>query len=217
MSDVMIPYDNGSHPLRDEPLPVRIPPGVLKYPREWCLNSGHPIPTDPIPRNHIYEMEFFLSEFVEVSQGVLIELVYALTDGISVVPCNGRQVPFLRFFHFAKYGSKKDKRLQEDALSLLKKSAEERNFTLGEVKALLFVASRNGLPMGAMGEVKHELAIVQKYRELLNGKYFTTQLTASDWGGDLMQFKPILEKAVDYYEKVLIPKWCYDFKYDTID
>ena len=91
---------------------------------------------------------------------MLTDLVFVLTDGAPVVSCNERQIPSIRGFHFAKYDSKKDKRLQEDALSMLKKSAEGRNFALGEVKALLFVASRNGKPMGAMLGVKHGLTLV---------------------------------------------------------
>lgn len=40
---------------------------------------------------------------------------------------------------------------------------------------------------------------------------------AFDWGGDVKQIKSILEKAVNSYEKVLIPNGVTSFKYDTFD
>lgn len=213
MPDVMTPDDDGPHPLRDEGLPVCIPPGVARYPREWCLNDGHPKPTDPIPQRDIFEIENRLEPFVAVSQSVLSDLINDLTIDGPDISCNGRQIRFSRVFHFAKYGSKKDKRLQEDVLSMLKEVAKEKNFSLGEVKALLYVASRIGNPMSLLIETKYELEAVQRCRALLNRGHLT-QLKAFDWGGDLSQFNPIIEKAVDYYEMVYVPKWTRGYTVD---
>ena len=43
---------------------------------------------------------------------------------------------------------------------------------------------------------------------LLNTGYFSGELAVFDWGGDLKQFKPVLEKALEYYEEVVMPDWC---------
>ena len=77
--------------------------------------------------------------------------------------------------------------------------------TLGEVKALF---SRHGTPASPMGTGRDELLFVQRFRKTLNTCYFTGEMADFDWGGNLSQFKPILEKTVEYFEKVVMPDWC---------
>ena len=38
--------------------------------------------------------------------------------------------------------------------------------------------------------------------------YITGGLAVFDWGRNLKQFKPILEKTLEYYGKVAMPDWC---------
>ena len=203
--------DSEPHPLRDEPLPVCIPAGVARCPREWYLNDGNPPPTGRIHPRDIYVFESPLEDFVGLSQVVLLYLINNLTEGRDVVSCNGRSIPFMKFFHLAKYGSKRDTSLQEDALGVIKEAAEKHNLTLGEVKTLFYVASRHAFPALLVGPEVFEVRKVQRWRELLNAGNFTGGLAAFDWGGDLKQFKPILEKALEYYEKVVMPDWCFEY------
>ena len=208
MSIDNISLNKEPHPLRDEPLPVRIPDGVFKYPREWCLNDGHPPPAGRIPLKDICAMESRLEDFKYISQGVLLHLFFKLTDGRDVIHCNGRSIRYMKFFHLAKYGSKRDARLQEDALRMIKEAAEKHGMVLGDVKTLFYVASRHGRSTGIMGGEEHELYEVQRCRVLLNTGYFSGELAVFDWGGDLKQFKPVFEKALEYYEEVVMPDWC---------
>ena len=60
-----------------------------------------------------------------ISQGMLPHIIFGLTDGRDIISCNGRAVDFMRFFCYVRYGSKRDARLQEDALSLIKEAAEK--------------------------------------------------------------------------------------------
>jgi hypothetical protein len=78
MSHVQASDYEGEHRLRDEPLPVRIPSGVLKYPREWCLNDGLPKHTEPIPYSDINLMRLYLDvfHFTYVAQGMLVYLIW---------------------------------------------------------------------------------------------------------------------------------------------
>ena len=79
-------------------------------------------------------MESHLGDFVYISQGVLLHLFFKLTDGRDVIPCNGRSIRYMKLFHLAKRGSKRDARLQEDALSITKEAAEKHKMSLGDVK-----------------------------------------------------------------------------------
>ena len=146
-----------------------------------------------------------------LSQVVLLHLINSLTDGRDVISCNGCSIRFMKFFPLAKYGSKRDTSLQEDALGLIKEVAEKHNLTLGKVKTLFYVASRHAFPSRLVGPKVFEVLKVQRWRELLNAGNFTGGLAAFDWGGDLKQFKPILEKALEYYEKVVMPDWCFEY------
>ena len=89
----------------------------------------------------------------------------------------------MKFFHLAKYGSKRD------------------------VKTLSYVASRHDRPIRMLGEEEHKLYEVQRCRVLLNTGYFSGKLAVFDWVGDLKQFKPVPEKALEYYV-VAKPDWC---------
>jgi hypothetical protein len=89
-------------------------------------------------------MARYLNDFVYVSQGVLWYLVASLTVNVGDISCNGLIIPFFRLYRIVKFGSKKDEKLQGDALGMLKEVAEKENFTLGEVKVLLYVASLDG-------------------------------------------------------------------------
>ena len=208
MSINKISSDNEPHPLRDEPLPVRIPSGVSKYPREWCLNDGRPPPTNFIPLIDLCTMESHLEDFVYISQHVLVHIISGLSDSRNIISCNGRAINFKRFFRYAKYGSKRDASLQEDTLGLIKEAVEKHGLTLGEVKALFYVASRPGTPSGPMGTERDEQVFVQRCRKTLNTRYFTGGMEDFDWGGNLSQFKPMLEKALEYFEKVVMADWC---------
>jgi hypothetical protein len=212
MSHVQASDDVGEHRLRDEPLPVRIPSGILKYPREWCLNDGLPKPTEPIPYSDINLMRLYLDvfSFTYVAQGMLVYLIWKnlFTDDTDVI-CDGCPIRFPDFVRSAKYGSKKDAKLQEAALGMIKQAAEEQGFTLGEIKALFYIASLSNSSHGGMKEEEYELGVVQGGRTRLKTGWLTL-IPAFEWGGDLRQFQPILEKALDYYEKVVIPDWCHE-------
>ena len=130
---------------------------------------------------------------------MLLHIIFGLTDGCDIISCNERAIDFMRFFRYVKYGSKRDARLQEDALSLIKEVAEKHGLALGEVKTLFYVASRNDRPTRTMGTERHELVFVQCCRKRLNTRYFNGGLAVFDWSGDLKQFKPVLEKAVEYW------------------
>ena len=140
-----------------------------------------------------------------VSRGMLIHTISGLTDSRNIISCNGRAINFKRFFGYAKYIGKRHARLQEDGLSLIKETVEKHGLTLGEVKALF---SRHGTPASPMGTGRDELLFVQRFRKTLNTCYFTGEMADFDWGGNLSQFKPILEKTVEYFEKVVMPDWC---------
>jgi hypothetical protein len=93
---------------------------------------------------------------------------------------------------------------------MIKQAAEEQGFTLGEIKALFYIASLgDNSPGGPFGE-EYEMGLVQEGRRMLKTGWLTL-IPAFEWGGDLRQFQPILEKALDYYEKVVIPDLCQDF------
>jgi hypothetical protein len=62
--------------------------------------------------------------------------------------------------------------------------------------------------IGILTEAKFELDEVAFGRKLLER---FPENSAFDWGGDLNQFKPILEKALDHYSVVVVPKWCSEF------
>ena len=59
-----------------------------------------------------------------------------------------------------------------------------------------------------LGEEAHELYEVQRCRAVLNTGYFSGELAIFDWGGDLKQFKPVLEKTLEYDVEVVMPDWC---------
>ena len=96
--------------------------------------------------------------------------------------------------------------LREIALGLMKEAAECCGMTLGEVKALLFVTTLAGpLVHCCIGTVEEETIVVQKWKKEMEK---VASAPEYEWGGGARQFEPILKKAMEYYEQVVMPAWC---------
>ena len=195
-------------PLYLQKLPVRIPPCLrLKYPSEWYLNDDGP-PTDKsISFRHVYAMMDCLRRLTPLCQGVVLYLVCSLPPAgdMWTIDCSGVSVSLHDFVRIMKYGRKSDPSLREVALGLVKKDAERCGMTLGDVKGLLFVTTLPGAPIHCcFGTVEEETILAQKWKEMEK----VVSAPDYEWGGGAHQFEPILKKAVEYYEQVVMPAWC---------
>ena len=86
--------------------------------------------------------------------------------------------------------------------------------TLGEVKALLFVTTLpapSWMIHGCLGTVEQEAVVVQEWKEEV-GKLASA--SEYKWGG-ARQFGPILSKAIEYYDKVVVLDWCESWRLGT--
>ena len=90
---------------------------------------------------------------------------------------------------------------------MIKEATEKHKMSLGDSRRCS-VVPRHGGSIGMLGEEEHELYGVQRRRMLLNTGCFSGELAVFDWDGDLKQFKPVLEKALEYFEEAVMPDWC---------
>ena len=193
-----------SQPLRLQKLPVRIPPCPrLKYPSEWYLNDDGPPADESIRCRHIYDMMDCLRPFTPLCQVVVANLVCSLSPDLWKIECDGVLVSIRDFMRIIKFGRKSDPSLREVALGLVKQAAERSGMTLGEVKALLFVTTLE------KEEAYHFAGNVEEGTMRVEGWRREMGMVASTpdykWGGGARQFEPILIKAIEYYEQVVIP------------
>ena len=102
-----------------------------------------------------------------------------------------------------KFGRKSDPSLREVALGLVKQAAERSGMTLGEVKALLFVTTlEKEVAHYSFGTVEEGAMRVEGWRRQMG---MVASAPDYKWGGGARQFEPILIKAIEYYEQVVIP------------
>ena len=196
-------------PLYLQKLPVRIPPcDYLKDPLEWYLNDDGLSTDKSISFRHVYAMMDYLRPLTPLCQGVVLHLVCSLspTGDMWTIDCGGVSVSIHSFMRIMKYGRKRDPSLREIALGLMKEAAERCGMTLGEVKALLFVTTlADPLVHCCIGTVEEKTIVVQKWKKEMEKVSSTPEY---EWGGGARQFEPILKKAMEYYEQVVMPAWC---------
>lgn len=105
------------------------------------------------------------------------------------------------------FGRKSDASLREVALGLLKEAAERCGMTLGEIKVLLFVTTLpppSWMTHRFLGSVEQEAVVVQEWKEEVANLAPTSEY---EWGG-AYQFGPILNKAIEYCDQVVVVDWC---------
>jgi hypothetical protein len=129
-----------------------------------------------------------------------------------VIKCSGYSFPCLAIVRYAKFGLligdlEEKPRVQTITLDCLRFCGEKHKMSLGEIKTAIYMASRDGEP----SSFPHSDASVQAFRDLwqdcrlllkgpdLNGR-------GVDWGGDLSQFVPVLEKIM-YHMFLRRGKW----------
>lgn len=147
-----------------------------------------------------------LRPFMPLCQAVLTHLVFSLSDNWTI-DCDGVSVSIHDFMRIIKFGRKRGPSLREVALGIVKEAAERYGMTLGEIKALLFVTTLpapSWMTHGCLGTVEQEAVVIQEWKERV-GKLAST--SEYEWSG-AHQFGPILNKAIEYYDQVVVPDWC---------
>jgi hypothetical protein len=165
--------------------------------------SGPPLESpDSITRDDISHLEFSLGTFVRACQAILGLILAKLMGDNLFIMAAGVRVKFGNLYRIAKNGpppsAKADNpsEVQEQILQLLKSTAELEGFTLGEVKAMLYVATLQGLQFDCSFNMGWEEAHVEKLRNAL------VELKEGRWPPKgVEQWIPLLEKVVDFYDR----------------
>ena len=201
-------YLDANNSLRYQKLPVHVPPGVRKYPKEWCMNGSGDCINVRIPEFDIQQMMRSLRPFVRLVKYDLEYLSETLADD-WVIYCDGFSFESCELYRILKFGHKTDAARQEAALRLVEKRAPEIcNLTLGDVKALLYITTlESDLFHGCIGSKEAELARLKGCREALD-ELASVPDRRNVQGFGIRQWVPILQRAIELYDEKVIPEWC---------
>ena len=201
-------HPDANNSLRYQKLPVHVPPGLCKYPKEWCMDGSGDCINVKIPESEIQHVMRSLCSFVHLVKHGLEYLSETLADG-WVIYCDGFSFECCDLYRILKFGHKTDAARQEAALRLVEKRAPEIcNLTLGDVKALLYITTlESDLFHGCIGSKEAELARLKGWREALD-ELSSVPDRRNVQGFGIRQWVPILQRAIELYDEKVIPEWC---------
>ena len=163
-----------------------------------------------IPESEIQHMMRTLCSFVHLVKHDLAYLSETLADD-WVIYCDGFSFECCDLYRILKFGHKTDAARQEAALRLVEERAPKIcNLTLGDVKALLYIATLgSGIFHDCTRSKEEELVRLKGWMEALH-ELESVPGRRSVQGFGICQWVPILQRAIELYDKKVIPEWCKD-------
>ena len=202
-------HSDANDSLRYQKLPVHVPPGARKYPKEWCMNGSGDCINVKIPEFEIQQMMRSLRPFVPLVKYDLEYLSETLADD-WVIYCDDFSFESCDLYRILKFGHKTDAARQEAALRLVEERASKIcNLTLGDVKALLYITTlESDLYHSCIGSKEEELAHLKGWTEALD-ELASVPDRRNVQGFRIRQWVPILQRPIELYDEKVIPEWCY--------
>ena len=202
--------------LFNAPLPVCIPGDVPRFPAAWCMNDGHDHDdAHPPTRTDIIKLEARLMAFAPPAQATLLFMLDRLcTPGTLLIPFDGKTIRLHRFLCTIKYGD--DMEVQTRFLEILGCQAKKYGFEVGEIKALMYIASRKFWIWMGVCEPELENPRIAYWKESLGFEESMDDDSDKEWGG-VKQFLPLVRKTIEFYEKTVVPEGTFDDSDEDLD
>jgi hypothetical protein len=150
-------------------------------------------------------MEGHLIPFTRFAQALLTGILcFLLPNDAAFNTCDSPEHGLHEILRTAKYGSAFDPEMQKSVLSYSRLVLSRLGF-LGKLKTLVYIASLEvRVYMGVSLNIEAEMKGIGMSRRPLRARWFGKWSIKYAWGGDLSQFKPILEKTINFLQNELV-------------
>ena len=119
-----------------------------------------------------------------------------------------------KFLRTIKYSP--DMEVRTRLLEILGCQANGYGFEVGEIKALVYIASRKFWIWRGVHELELENQRIASWKKLLEVEEHLDHGSDKKWGG-AKQFLPLLRKALEFYEKTVVPECSLDDSDEDLD